>query len=201
MFKKLLLIFLIIIMGVNIMAYKNSENKTLAQADINQDEEKTLTRHILLRRFGEFSSAGSFVMVKIKNADREEECSIVCENTDWYLFISALKEYSFSSDEDYTDYMIAHYDEVFELSSDKYEEMKNSYEAPSLHEFEEAKKAGISFVADTYLKKGQYGYFIRDKKLEHNRSLLRMLLEMGLVVRRECESGNIYVEVDDIDCK
>jgi len=58
-----------------------------------------------------------------------------------------------------------------------------------------------SFFREKYLESVPWisGFIIREKKHAYDRSFLRILLEMGFVVRRECESGRLYVETAELD--
>ena len=155
---------------------------------------------ILRKRFGEFSTAEAFVLLKIKDQKSGEKSFIVCPNTDWYMTLS--EEKSFPSQKDYVDFMVKNYDKEFVLSHEAYKELVKLYEAKP--DFEELRGNGIDYIVKTYLKKyywspgGSYDYVFKDEKLSRNRSFLKILLELGLILRADCESGMIYVESDKL---
>ena len=67
--------------------------------------------------------------------------------------------------------------------------------------FEVVNVENHEFFREKYLESVPWisGFIIREKKHAYDRSFLRILLEMGFVVRRECESGRLYVETAELD--
>ncbi|MEQ8188439.1 MAG: hypothetical protein ABRQ39_10765 [Candidatus Eremiobacterota bacterium] len=157
---------------------------------------------VLRKRFEEFSTSESFVLIKIKDRNSGEKSSVVCTNTDWYMTLYNEKEYSFPSQKDYVDFMVKNYDKEFVLSHEAYKELIKISAAET--DFEGLRGKGVDYIVKTYLKKyywspgGSYDYIFKDEKMSRNRSFLKILLELGLIVRSDCESGMIYVESENI---
>lgn len=177
-----------------------------------QPEEKTNTisieviaeQDVLSRRYGEFSTAGAFILVCISNKESGKTAEIVCENTEWYDILTKETAYFKGNEKEYLDFMLKNHDKCFELSALAFDKLAKELSVPKNEVFEKDKNKGIKFVAEKYLKKNSwspsnYDYIIRDKRFEHDRGLLRMLLESGLVVRRDCESGQRFIEAKEVD--
>jgi len=165
-----------------------------------------VTEDVLRRRFGEFSTAGAFVLVKIQDRATGERAVIVCENTDWF-FAAREFDHSLSHEKEYTAYMIRNYGTFLPVPGKVFRELVGSFGAAQGDAYAGDAVRGIAFVAGKYLERfewspgGSHAYRVRDRKLAYDRSFLRLLLELGLVVRRDCESGMIYVEALEIDGK
>lgn len=202
--KKVIILLILLMFFLNILNCMSNENKVSSDVYNNSEqggEENNVTgEDILKKRFGEFSTAGAFVLIKIQNKKTGDKAFIVPENTDWFIYILEEKEYGIKDEEDYLNFMLKEYDRYFELSDEKYKELTCSFEAKKVPEFQKIKDKGINHLLENYFEKyywspgGPYVYSFQDEKLEHNRDFLMILLEMGLLVRRDCESGMIYVE-------
>lgn len=163
----------------------------------------------MVRRYGQFSTAGAFVLVRVRNKANGEEADVVCENTQWFLVLYRDESYATKNENEYLSFMLNHDGECFEISDNAFCELSKHGTALATSEYEVVKQKGLKCVVGTYFTKlywnapantGPYAYFVTDqRKLAHDRSFIRMLLEMGVVVRRECESGQIYVEPDEVD--
>lgn len=142
--------------------------------------------------------------MNVENRDSGEQAALVIDNTEWYMSLLDLKEHFIFTKEDYIRFMLEKHDTVFQLPGDLFNELKKGYEAPPPLEFENDREQGLAYLADRYLQKfswspgGDHAWLVKTE-LQGNRSFLRLLLEMGLVVRRDCESGRIYVEPQEID--
>ncbi len=163
--------------------------------------------HVLRRRYGEFSTSGAFVLLHIKNRETGECAHAVCENMDWYLIARDEGIFTGKADEEYVDFMVKNHDRLFEVSGTSYGELLK-LDAPEREAYAQLKSKGIPYLADNFLTRwywnapqntGPYMYNITEEKHAYDESFLRVLLEMGLVVRRECESGQRYVEPEEID--
>jgi hypothetical protein len=160
--------------------------------------------NVLRKRFEEFSTSESFVLIRIKDRNSGEKSSVVCTNTDWYMTLLNEKDYSFPFQKDYVDFMVKNYDREFILSHEAYKELIKFSEAKPVKDFEEIRGNGVNYIVKTCFKKyywspcGPYVYVFKDEKLSRNRSFLKILLEFGLIVRSDCESGMIYVESENI---
>jgi hypothetical protein len=165
------------------------------------DPDSLVPRSVLLKRFSEFSTAGSFVLVCLQDEATGERTHIVLENEEWHFYSMRKGILSFPSMEEYTRYMIEHANECFPVHSEVFQELNHLFGAPVKDEYIQASREGISFLRNKYLKKVPwvYGYEIRDRRYAYDRSFLRMLLERGFVIRRECESGRRYVEAAGVD--
>lgn len=204
MIKKIFILLFLLIFSLNILNCMSNETQVSSDVynsgDEGGEENNVTGEDILKKRFGEFSTAGAFVLIKIQNKKTGDKAFIVPENTDWFMYVLEEKEYGIKNEEDYLNFMLKEYDRYFELSDEKYKELTGSFEAKKVPEFQEIKEKGLTYLLENYFEKyywnpgGSYVYSFRDEKLEHNRDFLMVLLEIGLVVRRECESGMIYVE-------
>ena len=159
---------------------------------------------ILNRRYGEFSTAGAYILVCIGSEESDLKTFIVCENTDWYITLTEETASFKGNDEQYLKFMIKNYNKRFSLPETVFNKLVKEYSAPKNKAFETDKSKGLKHVVSKYLQKntwspGSYYYSIRINTYQNNRSFLRMLLELGLVVRRDCESGMIYVESKEIE--
>jgi len=162
------------------------------------------SQDVLRRRYSVFSTTSSYVTVNVENRDSGEQAALVIDNTEWYMSLLDLKEHFIFTKQDYIRFMTEKHDTVFQLPGDLFSQLKKSYEAPPPLEFEKDREQGLVHLADRYLQKfswspgGDHAWLVKPE-LQGNRSFLRFLLEMGLVVRRDCESGRIYVEPQEID--
>jgi hypothetical protein len=165
------------------------------------DPDSLVPRSVLLKRFSEFSTAGSFVLVCLQDEATGERTHIVLENEEWYFYCGSKGILSFPCRAEYTRYMVEHANECFPVHSKVFQELNHLFGAPEKREYIQARRKGISFLRNKYLKKVPwvYGYEIRDRRYAYDRSFLRMLLERGFVIRRECESGRRYVEAAEVD--
>ncbi len=174
--------------------------------DVNIGDKNQSSIYVLRKRYGEFSTAGAFISVCVENKDLKQKSTIVCENAYWYDILTKKTNYFKGSARQYVDFMLKNHDQCFQLSADVFKELSKTHEAlrKDAYEMDMDKVKGVSYVANKYLKKNfwnanKYDYVFRDNKYESDRSLLRMLLELGLVVRRDCESGQGYIEPKEID--
>jgi hypothetical protein len=164
-----------------------------------------VTEDVLRRRFSEFSTAGAFVLVKIQNSETGEQSVIVCENTDWYL-TAKRQDYPVANQSEYINYMMHYQDTYLPMPGSTYQNLVSNYGANEQSTAEDAGR-GMALIAERYLEKffwspgGSHAYRIKDRNLSRSAAFLRLLLEMGLVVRRDCESGMIYVEAKEIDAQ
>jgi hypothetical protein len=158
-------------------------------------------RSVLLKRFSEFSTAGSFILLCLMDKTTGEKSVIVLENDEWYSYSQQMKIIPFANTTDYTRYMVEHASECIPVPAETFQELKHLYGAPKKEEFIRAEKEGIGFIRQQYLERVPWvsGYEIRDHELRYDRSFLRLLLKMGLVVRRDCESGRRYVEKAEVE--
>jgi hypothetical protein len=165
------------------------------------DLESPVPRSVLLRRFSEFSTAGSFVLVCLRDEATVERTHIVLENEEWYFYCGSKGILSFPCRAEYTRYMVEHANECFSVGTEVFNELNHLFGAPVKDEYIQASREGISFLRQNYLEKVPWvsGYGIRDRRYAYDRSFLRMLLERGFVIRRECESGRLYVEAAGVD--
>jgi hypothetical protein len=163
--------------------------------------------HVLRRRYGEFSTAGAYVLLHVKNRETGECAHVVHENMDWYLIARDEGIFIGDADEEYVDFMVKNHDRLFEVGDASYTELLK-LDAPEREAYARLKSKGIPYLVDAYLTRwywnapkntGPYVYNITEEKYAYDESFLRVLLEMGLVVRRECESGQRYVEPEEID--
>jgi len=162
------------------------------------------SQDVLKRRYGVFSTTGSYIIVNVENRENGEQSTLVCENTDWYLNLLDLKEHFIFTKQDYTRFMVEKDGTVFQIPGELFNDIKKSCEAPPPIEFEQDREQGLSHVAGKYLQKflwpsGEKHAWLVAQEFQKNRSFIRLLLEMGLVVRRDCENGRYYVEPDEID--
>ncbi|MFH1125554.1 MAG: hypothetical protein V1703_00370 [Candidatus Altiarchaeota archaeon] len=166
-----------------------------------------ISEDVLKRRYGQFSTAGAFISLFVRNKESGREAYAVVENEDWYLMLTREEGREFKDTGDYTQYMIENHQRCFEVKDSTFNELMK-FEAPAKDEYEKDKSEGVQHVKNKYLEKfywnapkntGAYVYFIREEKYAYDESFLRVLLELGLVVRRECESGHRYVEAGEID--
>jgi hypothetical protein len=102
---------------------------------------------------------------------------------------------------EYIQYMVEHATECFPVGTEVFQELNHLYGAPEKEEYIQASWKGVSFLRQTYLERVPWvsGYEIRERKYAFDRSFLRVLLERGFVIRRECESGRRYVEAAEVD--
>jgi hypothetical protein len=161
----------------------------------------TIPRSVLLRRFSEFSTAGSFILLCLADKSTGERSHIVLENDEWYIYSRSMGIHFFSSSEEYTRYMVEHANDCVPVPVEAFRELNRLFGAPQKEEFIHASRKGIPSLRQEYLERVPWvsGYEIREWKYAHDRSFLRVLLELGLVVRRECESGRRYVEAAEVD--
>ncbi|MBU1078528.1 MAG: YiiX family permuted papain-like enzyme [Spirochaetes bacterium] len=193
---------------------RNDKNSSLNLRSIqilkrSREANLVISKNILKKRFNNFSTAGSYILVCIQDKESEKKEFIVCENEEWFLLLLKEKEYSIHDEKEYSPFMLAHYNTCFKFSNRKFSELSGEYGAPRKNEYDILKKKGLHNIISTFFTKrywnapkndGQYAYFIKDhRKYSRDRSFIRILLEMGLVVRRECESGYLYIESDEID--
>ena len=180
----------------------------LLSHNVLADQPNTISERVLGERFGNFSTAGSFVLIKIQDASSQENSVIVCENEDWFVALATIPEYADYTDKQYTDLMLKKYDQTFIVNTELFKKLSVSHAAPLIEEYDKAKAKGLKYIVDTYLKKGYWDtaknkgvYIIKSSKSGDARSLLRMLLEMGFVVRRDCESGERFISSEEIDSR
>ncbi|MDD1712091.1 MAG: hypothetical protein LUQ69_02865, partial [Methanoregulaceae archaeon] len=125
---------------------------------------------------------------------------IVLENDEWYYYSQEMGIFPFVRREEYMLYMVEHATDCFPACTETFQELNRLFSAPEKEEFFEAGRKGVRFLRDTYLERVPWlnGYAIRERHAQ-DRSFLRVLLELGLVVRRDCESGQRYVETAEVD--
>jgi len=159
----------------------------------DNNKAKKMDENILKRRFGEFSTSEAFVLIKLKNKKTKETMDLVCENTYWAdMCEKSLK--LFSDSKEYTGYMVKNYNKTFEVNEKIYSALKDFKADDSYIKYS---KAPWEEVKATFLKKerGLSNFFnIKDRNLQKNPDFIKMLLLHTVVVRRDCESGFIYVE-------
>ena len=167
-----------------------------------------ISEPVLRERFANFSTAGSFVLIKIQDVSSRESSAIVCENTEWFDALVTMPEYAGFTDKQYTDLMIRKYNQTFVVAAALYKKLSVAHAAPLNEKFDKIKTREMQYIADTYLQKkywdaskNNYVYLIKNTNTDDARSLLRMFLEMGFVVRRDCESGEIYIAPGEIDVR
>jgi hypothetical protein len=163
--------------------------------------ESTVPRSVLVKRFSEFSTAGSFILLCIQDNGSKDTSYIVLENEEWYFYSQRMEILSFTSHEEYTEYMVEHATNCISVPTKIFEELDRLFRAPENEEYTQDGLKRIQFFRQKYLDSVPWtsGYIIREKKHAYDRSFLRILLELGLVVRRECESGRLYVERAEVD--
>jgi hypothetical protein len=165
-----------------------------------------VSEDVLRRRFSEFSTAGAFVLVKIQNSETGEQSVIVCENTDWFL-TAKRQSYPIASQDEYINYMMHYQDTFLPVPPNSYQHMAGNFDAGVHDAYTEDAALGMALIVEKYLEKfywspgGAHAYRIRDRNLSRSADFLRMLLEMGLVLRRECESGMVYIEAGEVDAQ
>lgn len=162
----------------------------------------------LEERFGNFSTAGTFVLIRIQNASTNENAVILCENLEWFDVFMKIPQYSGYTQNEYTDLMVKKYNQTFVLPADLYGKLAETHPRAFSKTCDQDKEKGMQFVADKYLEKrywdrarNSYVYNIKQQEGINNRSIIRMFLEMGFVVRRDCESGEIYIGSDEVDAR
>jgi|GEM_PF-1823342 hypothetical protein len=163
--------------------------------------EPLVSRSVLVKRFSEFSTAGSFILLCIQDNESKDTAYIVLENEEWYFYSQRMEILSFTSHEEYTGYMVDNAANCIPVPTRIFQELDRLFRAPCKEEYTGDVVKGIHFFRQKYLVKVSWisGYEIREKKHAQDRSFLRILLEMGLVVRRECESGRLYVEMAELE--
>lgn len=171
------------------------------------EKARSIPADVLRRRYGEFSTAGAFILLRIRNKETGEYADAVYENMDWYLMATRGNIIPVKGEKEYIEFMIENYDRSFDVSDADFKELIK-FDAPAKEEYEAIKAKGIPYLVSSYLEKwywnapkntGSYMYLIREEKYAYDESFLRVLLDMDLVVRRECESGHRYVESKEID--
>jgi hypothetical protein len=97
--------------------------------------------------------------------------------------------------------MVDHAADCIPVPTTIFQELNGLFRALEKEEYTTDVVKGIQFFREKYLESVPWisGYEIREKKHAYDRSFLRILLEMGLVVRRECESGRLYVEMAEVE--
>ena len=163
--------------------------------------ESMVPRSVLVKRFSEFSTAGSFILLCIRDSGSKDTSYIVLENEEWYSYSQRMDILSFTGHEEYIQYMVEHAADCIPVLTKTFKELNRLFRAPEKEEYIQNGLQGIQFFRQKYLESVPWisGYIIREKKHAYDRSFLRILLEMGLVVRRECESGRLYVETAELD--
>ncbi len=179
------MVILALIMIAGIFTFSN---EILAKNNYNGG--KKVDKYILERRFGEFSTSGSLVLVKVKNTKTQEQMEIVCDNTEW-MFVCQDDLKLVSKSKEYTEYMIKNYRQIFELAPETYAKLKvyktgDSYKSESPKGWEEIKKE--------FFEPEKMYFVLKDKTLAKNRDFLRMLLEQNVVVRNTSYDGSLYVQ-------
>ncbi len=179
------IIVLLLILTVGLAA--GSKNIT---AQNNQNGVKKVSDHILKRRFGEFSTCGALVLIKVQNTKNREQMTIVCENETWESVCEDDLKLVPDIDE-YTGYMVRNANTVFQLNDQTYSKLKSHKAGNS---YSEASKKGWDYIKKEFLKPDRKFLKIKDKSLARNNDFLRMLLEQNVVVRVGCYAGEVYVE-------
>jgi hypothetical protein len=155
-----------------------------------------VSRSVLLRRFSEFSTAGSFILLCLQDKSTGKKSHIVLENDEWYFCTQKMLNLSYSSTNEYTQYMVEHATDCFPVPADTFRELNQLFNAPEREDYIQDSRKGAQFFRDKYLERVPWfsGLAIREQKDANDRSFLRVLLELGFIVRRDCESGRRYVE-------
>jgi len=149
-----------------------------------------MNESILKRRFGEFSTSGAFVLIKVQNAATKETMDIVCENMSW-AFICKDDLNLISESSEYTPYMVKNYNKTFEVGEIVYSKLKGALAGDSYLQYS---KTDWQSVKDEFLEKERGFYNIKEKSLERNLDFIKMLLLHNVVVRSDCYDGSTYIQ-------
>ncbi|MBN1899406.1 MAG: hypothetical protein JW827_11565, partial [Spirochaetes bacterium] len=172
-----------------------------------KEKKRVVPESVRKKRFSNFSTAASFILVCIKEKGTDNKEMVVIENMSWYSYLFKEKIFTKKEHDEYVRFMMKHHTKCFAVSQDTFRVLTEYYRAPVRKEYEEIKKKGAGYVISKYCDRfywnaprntGPYAYFIK-KEYARDKSFQRMLLEMGLVVRRECESGAIFIEPEEAE--
>ncbi len=145
---------------------------------------------ILKRRFGEFSTSGSFVLIKLQNAETMETMDIICENMSWAFICKDDLKLILESKE-YTDYMVKNYNKTFAVGNEIYLKLKGAQAGDTYMEYSQVPWQSVKAE---FLEKERGFYNIKDRNIERNADFIKMLLHHNVVVRHDCYDGSVYVQ-------
>ncbi len=172
------LFFFIFISGAS-QASKNSNEKRLR-----------IPSDVLQRRFSEFSSNSTFVLIKVKNSLTKEEMTAAPDNAFWY-YIGTTHGNLPTDKQEYVRYMTAYAHSIMVLDPQGYEKLKY-YQAND--SFVHDRNSSLKTIINKYFLQSLIGYTLIDPEMGKNPAFIRMLLEHGLVVRKDGCSQEVYVE-------
>lgn len=164
--------------NVNAQTEKRSENKEAGGSMKNHK-----------KRYGQMSTQAVFISLKVKNRENGEQAEIVLDNSDWLRYADKIGIPTEPVSE-YTQYMLDHEKDVFELPGDVYAKLSVFKCAEPFAD------GGLSL--DQVLEK--YGeedapdrYWIKDRKVGGDRAFIKYMLDKDCFVYRDCESGEFIV--------
>ena len=142
------------------------------------------------KRYGQMSTQAVFISLSVKNRDTGETADIVLDNSDWLRYADKIGIPTEPIAE-YTQYMLAHEGDVFELPADVYEKL-------SVYKCEKSFDDGGMSLDQILEKFGKEDdapdrYWIKDRKVGADRSFIKYLLDKDCFVYRDCESGEYMV--------
>lgn len=194
--KKILITAIMLLSASCIVLAENADTNT---ADTDQ-----VPTNVLRKRYDNFSTAQTFVLIFIESKELGQKAAIVCDNSRWHQILTERTNYFKGNKQQYIDFMLENHDQRFNLSADVFNELVKYYDAPKSDAYEKDKIKGVPFLANKYLEKrcskNNCSYSFRDDKYSwRDRSVLRMLLESGLVVGRGCEDDRLWIDAEEVD--
>ncbi len=159
-----------------------------------------LSHEILTERFSDFSSGPALITIKLISSSHKEMC-IILENPEWEAILTREIKLNIT-DEQYTEYMIKNYTNVF-LVSDKLYESLVGYKAIILPKHINDRKKGRTYLIKKYMNKTSYSDHFTDEyhdlyniefddelgSRNEQYSLMRVFIEEGFDATRDCYGG------------
>ncbi len=194
--KRILIAIIVLLSASRVGVAENTDR-------IIGDKDK-IPEKVLRSRYENFTTAQTYILVFIESKELGRKATIVCGNRRWHRILTERTNYFRGNEQQYVDFMLKNHDRWFDLPMNVFDELVKDYDAPKSDAYEKDKIKGVPYIANKYLEKKCSGnncsYSFHDDKYSwRDRSLLRMLLESGLVVSCGCEDFRLWINAEEVD--
>ncbi len=156
----------------------------------NSEVRQTVAKNPRQRRYRQMSTQVTFLLLNIENKDTHEQAKVIVDNNVW---LGAASQLGIPAEpaSAYKEYMAAHDQEVFPVSSELFTKLKSG----SFVENAELKNLSDEEILDKYFMEIGRSFVAKNTDDRTNRELIGNLLERNFDVFVDCESGALTVKL------